>query len=197
MRILIIGSNWFASVLLDLCISNGFDVAAVVAPNLNDKLAINGFENDIAVHCFECIDAVCLELKPDVILAAHCHAFISSFARSNAKHGCFAYHPSLLPRHRGRDAIEWAIRFGDKITGGTIYQMDEGADTGAIAFQDWCFIRLNDTANDLWRRELAPTGLRLFERLLYMLKGGVNVPLKAQDSALATWEPRITKSKLG
>lgn len=197
MRTIIIGSNWFASVLLDLCISIGVEVCAVIAPSADDKLSINGFNKGVAVHYFESIERVCNEIKPDIILAAHCHAFINQFTRSTSKYGVFAYHPSLLPRHRGRDAIEWAIRFGDKITGGTIYLMDDGADTGAIAFQDWCFIRPNDTAKTLWQRELAPMGLRLFERLLMMLKGGLNVPLRLQDNSVATWEPKITQKKLG
>lgn len=196
MRIIIIGSKWLGSCLLDLCIDNCFDVVAVCTPNLEDRLAKNAFENDIAVHTYHCIESVSSELKPDVILAAHCHAFISDAVRASSKHGVYAYHPSLLPRHRGRDAIEWSLRFGDKITGGSIYQMDDGADTGAIALQDWCFVRPSDDALSIWQRELGPMGLRLFERLLFMLKGGLNIPLKPQDEKVATFEPSLTNHKL-
>lgn len=45
------------------------------------------------------------------------------------------YHPSLLPLHRGQDAVE-AATGGDKVTGGTVFHLDEGFDTGPIAFQD-------------------------------------------------------------
>ena len=40
---------------------------------------------------------------------------------------------------------------GDAITGGTVYWMDDGADTGPIAAQDWCHIQPGDDAKKLWR----------------------------------------------
>ena len=82
----------------------------------------------------------------DVIVAAHSHDFISGRVRSRAKYGAIGYHPSLLPRHRGRDAIEWALRFGDPISGGTVYWLGETMDGGPIAAQDWCWVRRGDTA---------------------------------------------------
>lgn len=46
----------------------------------------------------------------------------------------------VLPRHRGRSAIEWAIRMHDAVTGGTIFWLNSGIDRGDIAYQDWCFV---------------------------------------------------------
>lgn len=44
------------------------------------------------------------------------------------------------------------------IAGGAVYWMDDGADTGNIAAQDWCHVFPTDDARTLWRRDLAPDG---------------------------------------
>lgn len=46
--------------------------------------------------------------------------------------GCLNVHASLLPRWRGAAPIERALLAGDKVSGVTIMQMDEGLDTGAM-----------------------------------------------------------------
>jgi len=124
----------------------------------------------------------------DVILAAHSHDFIGRRTRLRARLGAIGYHPSLLPLHRGRDAVRWAIKMGDRITGGTVYWLSDTMDAGDIAAQDWTFIRAGDTASELWRRELFPMGVRLFRAVLHDLANGIEVRIP-QDHHLATWEP--------
>lgn len=85
---------------------------------------------------------------------------------------------------------------GEKITGGTVYWLDDGVDTGDIAAQDWCWILPADTAATLWRRELAPMGLRLFEVVLLRLTAG-EVPRRPQPKENATWEPAWKGGRLG
>jgi methionyl-tRNA formyltransferase len=104
-------------------------------------------------------------------------------------------HPSLLPRHRGRDAVVWAVHMRDQVTGGTAYWLDDGADTGDIAAQDWCWVKPGDTAEALWRRELAPMGLRLLSGVLTRLDAG-EVPRTPQDPDMATWEPAYVAKRL-
>ncbi len=55
----------------------------------------------------------------DLIVTAHSHARISKEALAAARLGGIGYHPSLLPRHRGIAAVEWTIKEGDPIAGGT------------------------------------------------------------------------------
>jgi methionyl-tRNA formyltransferase len=61
-------------------------------------------------------------------------------------------------------------------------------DAGDIAAQDWCFIRPRDDAEALWRRELFPLGLHLFDRVIGDLERGTIVAVP-QNEALASWEP--------
>ena len=84
--------------------------------------------------------------------------------------------------------MEWAIRMHEPITGGTIYWLNDTVDGGPIAAQDWCFIHEGDTARELWTRELAPMGIRLFEQTLRDIEAGVIIKLP-QDLDLAKWEP--------
>jgi len=63
--------------------------------------------------------------------------------------GCINIHASLLPRWRGAAPIQRAILAGDKKTGITIMQMDEGLDTGAMLAVAECEITQADTGSSL------------------------------------------------
>lgn len=136
-----------------------------------------------------------LPQNTDLIIAAHSHDFIGRLTRGACKLGAIGYHPSLLPRHRGRDAVKWTIKMGDPVAGGSVFWLNDNVDGGAVAAQDWCFVRPNDTAGELWRRELQPMGVRLLKRVLAQLKRGVIVAVE-QDEKLATWEPSFGSAPL-
>ena len=131
----------------------------------------------------------------DLIVAAHSHDFISEQTRFAARFGAIGFHPSLLPVHRGRDAIRWAIRNHDRITGGSVYQLSNRVDGGPILAQDWCFIRPDDDASTLWRRDLMPMGVRLLLDAVAAVGAGTAVP-REQDEELATWEPALDSPPL-
>ena len=126
----------------------------------------------------------------DLIVAAHSHAFIGARTRDRARLGAIGYHPSLLPRHRGRDAVRWTIRMGDPVAGGSVYWLTDNVDGGPIAAQSWCWVEPGDTASELWRRDLFPMGVRLILDVLWDLEGRriVAVP---QNERVATWEPAL------
>jgi len=65
------------------------------------------------------------------------------------KLGCINIHASLLPRWRGAAPIQRAILAGDKKTGITIMQMDEGLDTGDMLAVAECDISDDDTGSSL------------------------------------------------
>ena len=82
----------------------------------------------------------------------------------------------------------------DAITGGSVFWLNAGIDRGDIAYQDWCFIPkeyfLNpkEGATKLWRDELLPMGLKLFERAFNDISKGI-IKRKAQDKRFSTFEP--------
>jgi methionyl-tRNA formyltransferase len=81
---------------------------------------------------------------------------------------------------------------GERVTGGTLYWLNDVVDGGPLADQEHVLIRPTDTAKSLWTRELFPLGIRLFERTMTRLANGT-VVAEPQDSSLATWEPSIDK----
>ena len=61
-------------------------------------------------------------------------------------------HYALLPRHRGRSPVPWAIFDGDERTGVTWHWIDRGIDTGRVLLQVPVTIRANDTQASLFVR---------------------------------------------
>lgn len=127
----------------------------------------------------------------DLLIAAHSHDFVSRAVRNRLRLGAIGYHPSLLPRHRGRDAVEWTVRMRDPVAGGSVYWLGETVDGGPIARQEWCWVRPGDDASALWGRDLFDMGVRLLLETVAEIAGGV-LTMRDQDHALATWEPSLT-----
>lgn len=129
----------------------------------------------------------------DVIIAAHSHHFISTKVRDKVKYAV-GYHPSLLPRHRGRDAVKWTVRFGDTVAGGSIYELGEKVDGGAIVIQRPVLVKKDWSYKDLWREALFPLGVELILETLKMIEAG-KYSAVPQDESLATWEPPFEQNK--
>ena len=138
------------------------------------------------------------EIAPntDLIVTAHSHARVTREALAAAKLGGIGYHPSLLPRHRGIAAVEWTIREGDPIAGGTVYHLADRMDAGAIAAQEWVFVKKGETARELWERALAPLGQKLLGRRHRLRQDPqAALPAKPQDEQFATKAPSLSDAK--
>ena len=129
----------------------------------------------------------------DLIVTAHSHARISQGGARRGRLGGIGYHPSLLPRHRGIAAIEWTIREGDPIAGGTVYHLADRMDAGAIAAQEWVFVKKGETARELWERALAPLGQKLLGEVIDYAKTHNSLPAKPQDEQFATMAPSLSE----
>lgn len=195
MRITLVGSRHFGVTTLNMLREHGVGVVRVVVADADDRLAATAKAAGIEVV----VQAnpklvVASEIAPDtdLIITAHSHARIDRDALAAAKFGGIGYHPSLLPRHRGKAAVEWTIKEGDPIAGGTIYHLADRMDAGAIAAQDWCFVRKGETARELWERALAPLGLKLLADVIDYVKVHKALPSKAQDEQFATLAPSLS-----
>ena len=202
MRIFLCGQRAFGKAVFEMCQEEGHEIAGVAAPlagsSGNDRPDRLRFAAEAAAVPVQIAGTLRAETLPDgldLILAAHSHDFIGRRTRLKTKLGALGYHPSLLPRHRGRDAVRWALKMGDPITGGTIYWLSDSVDCGAIAAQDWCWIDPGETLEQLWRDKLFPLGVELFRIALRDLSAGRLVAIP-QDEALATWEPSWERQPL-
>ena len=199
MKIALIGTRWFGAQMLRRLAERGDDLR-VIATNGQDQLATAAAEAGLPLVVLDNprrLGAEHLAEAVDVIVAAHSHAFILEEARTRARRASIGYHPSLLPRHRGIAAVEWTIKCGDPIAGGSVYHLSDSMDAGLIAAQDWCFVYPDDDAGSLWRRALAPMGLRLLTQVVEHIDRHGTAPAWEQDAKAATYAPLLKEAAAG
>jgi methionyl-tRNA formyltransferase len=196
MRITLVGSRHFGVTTLDMLRQHGVDIVRVVVHDGEDRLATMaraaGIEVVVQADPKRVVASEIAE-GTDLIVTAHSHARITKDALAAAKLGGIGYHPSLLPRHRGIAAVEWTIREGDPIAGGSIYHLAERMDAGAIAAQEWVFVKKGETARQLWERALAPLGQKLLAEVIDYAKTHKTLPAKPQDEQFATNAPNLAE----
>src|SRR3954470_7840777 len=159
MRITLVGSRHFGVTTLEMLRQRDAEIARVVVADADDRLAAAARAAGIEVTGQADPtrgEAARVAPGPTLLVAARSPARVSRGALAPARLGGIGYHPSLLPRHRGIAAVEWTIREGDPIAGGTVYHLADRMDAGAIAAQEWCFVKKGETARELWERALAP-----------------------------------------
>lgn len=128
------------------------------------------------------------ELQPDLLVMAFVTAILPTEFLNVPSMGSICYHPSLLPRHRGANAINWAVIMGDLKTGLTIFWPDGGIDTGPILLQKTIDIGWEDTTGSLYFNHLFPMGIDALLESVELIKKGA-APRLPQDEAFATYEP--------
>ncbi|MDO9061913.1 MAG: formyltransferase family protein, partial [Bradyrhizobium sp.] len=173
MRITLVGSRHFGVTTLNMLRQQGVEIARVVVADSDDRLAAAARDAGIAVAVQadpKLVVAGEIAADTDLIVTAHSHARIGKDALAASRLGGIGYHPSLLPRHRGIAAVEWTIREGDPIAGGSVYHLADRMDAGAIAAQEWCFVKKDETARELWERALAPLGQKLLAEVIEYAK---------------------------
>jgi methionyl-tRNA formyltransferase len=117
------------------------------------------------------IDARLREIGADAVVVVAYGKLIPARLLGIPQYGFINLHPSLLPRHRGPSPIQWALVCGDRATGVTTMQIDEGMDTGPILLQKRVTIEPEETAERLSPR-LAEIGADLIVRSLDQLEAG-------------------------
>jgi methionyl-tRNA formyltransferase len=128
------------------------------------------------------------KLRPDLAMLAFVTDIIPERLLSIPSVGTICYHPSILPRHRGASAINWAIIQGDTHTGLTIFWVDKGIDTGPILLQREVDIGPDDTTGSLYFNALFPMGVDAMVEAVELIKKG-EAPRIPQDESKATHEP--------
>ena len=195
-RVFISGQKYFGEKVLRLCIALDFvEVVGVCCP-LDDKyIGKTARLFNIPLTASGTLNGDTMPENVDLGITAHSFDYIGKRTRYKPTIGWIGYHPSLLPRHRGRSSIEWAVRMRDAITGGTVFWLNGGIDRGDIANQEICFIDPKlygidpkKAAKILWEHELQDMGLRLIEATLRDVNAGKIVKV-AQKKEYSTFEP--------
>lgn len=134
-------------------------------------------------------------LKPDVMVVAAFGQIISKEILEMPKYGCINVHASLLPAYRGAAPIQWAVINGEKKSGVTIMQMDEGIDTGDMIEKVVVPIAEDETGGSLFEK-LSQAGAKLCVKVLKDLEEGKAVREKQPEESTTPYAKMIDK-KMG
>lgn len=131
------------------------------------------------------------KLHPDVIVVVAFGQILSKEILEVPKYGCLNVHASLLPKLRGAAPIQWSVIQGDKESGVTIMQMDEGLDTGDILMVEKYQLDEKETGGSLFDK-LAVLGGPMILKVLEEAEKG-NLHPVAQEEEKHTYAKMLSK----
>ncbi|MGH7780910.1 MAG: methionyl-tRNA formyltransferase [Candidatus Binataceae bacterium] len=198
MRIALLGQAAFAEKALEALINHGEEIVHVFAPadppaGKPDALAAKAramnlplsqpksFKSEAAFEQFKTLGA-------ELAILAFVTLIVPERILYHPRHQSICFHPSLLPRHRGASAINWAIIQGDRETGVTWFWPDKGIDTGPILIQKRVPLADTDTTGSIYFNTLFPMGIDAMIEAVDLIESG-RAPRIEQDESRATYEP--------
>lgn len=206
MKIIFMGTPEFAVPSLEMLITEGYEIIAVVtqpdkpkgrgnkltAPPVKEfalKHGINVLQPS-KIKTPEFIEQI-RALSPDLLVTAAYGKILSKDLLEVPALGCINVHGSLLPAYRGAAPIHWAVINGERITGITTMFTDVGLDTGDILLKKELDIDSDITEGEL-HDKMAILGAGVLKDTLAELKKG-SLVRKGQDDALSSYAPIISK----
>ena len=201
MRIVCIGQAAFGEKVLQTLTEKGEEVVAVYTPQdvAGKRNPLRELAIQIGIPVFQPgsmrapeIYEEYTRLNPDLNVMAFVTGILPDSILNYPRMGTIQYHPSLLPKHRGGSAINWAIISGETMTGITIFWPDRGIDTGPILLQKEVEISPVDTVGSLYFEKLFPLGIEALVESIELIKKG-KAPRIPQDESQATYEGLCTE----
>lgn len=198
MKIIVVGAVESTAVAIEQMCMQGIVPAAIITlpkqkqalhsdyVDLSDIAACHGIDilEEADVNTQKCIDAVA-RISPDFIFVIGWSRLVKEQFRNLASKGVLGYHPTLLPKMRGRAALAWTILLDVRHTGGTLFWIDEGIDSGNIAVQKSFDMEGTEYLADLYARQMEALSL-MIQDLVNSLKAG-QIPAERQDHGQATY----------
>lgn len=198
MRIILIGQAAFAEKTLEKLVGQGEEVLAVFCPpdaaeGKFDPVKQRALQLNIPVHQHKTMKTQAVldtfvSLNADLAILAFVTQIVPPPVFNAPRLGSICFHPSLLPKYRGRSAINWALINGEVKTGISLFWVDEGIDTGPLLLQKEVAVDPEDTTGTLYFNKLFPIGVDAIGEAVNLIKAG-NPPRIVQDESLANYDP--------
>jgi phosphoribosylglycinamide formyltransferase 1 len=147
--VLVSGEGTNLQALIDACADPAY--GAVVVAVGADRDGIRGLERaeqagipvfTVKVKDFaargkwdEALAARCAEYEPDLIVCAGFMKLVGKAFLARFGGRCLNTHPALLPSFPGMHGVRDALDYGVKVTGCTVFLVDEGVDQGPVVAQ--------------------------------------------------------------
>src|SRR5438128_11960933 len=181
----------------------GAEVAAIVTlpgpidPDRSGQCSFDEIAAELGARVIETADvnspetiAAVREADPDLTFVVGWSQLVLDEFIGLARHGVFGMHPTLLPRHRGRAAIPWAILSGLAKTGVTLFEIVDGtADSGPIVGQIEVPLSPDETATTLYDKVTA-AHVELVRRCVPQLLDGTARRVEQDTRRASAWPKR-------
>ena len=197
MKIIFMGTPDFAVGTLRSLAEAGHEITLVVSQPDKPKgrghamvpTPVKAVAEDLGIPVFQPVKIreakdVLEKTEADVCVVAAFGQIIPASILHMKKYGCINVHASLLPKYRGAAPIQWAVIDGEKESGVTIMQMDEGLDTGDMLAKAIVPLDEKETGGSLFDK-LSEAGGRLCVETLAKLEKGEITPEKQGESPTA------------
>jgi len=198
MRIILIGQAAFAEKSLEKLLSKGEEVLAVFCPpdapgGKFDPVKQRALQLGIPVHQHKTMKSPevlekFVALQADLAILAFVTQIVPPLVFNAPRLGSICFHPSLLPKYRGRSALNWALINGETKSGISLFWVDEGIDTGPLLLTKEVEVDPDDTTGTPYFNKLFPIGVEAIAEAVDLIKAG-NPPRIVQDEALANYDP--------
>jgi methionyl-tRNA formyltransferase len=189
---------------VEACAEAGAQVVGIVTlpgpvdPNRSGQCRFDDLAEELGAELIESAEinspdtvASVRDLEPGSIFVVGWSQLVYEELIATANDGVFGMHPSLLPKHRGRAPIPWAILSGLAKTGVTLFEIaDPTADSGAIVGQVELSIAEDETATTLYGR-IEEAHVELIREYVPQLTAGT-APRIPQDATRASSWPKRT-----
>ena len=129
------------------------------------------------------------EKVPDVIYCFGWSHLLKENIISIPNIGVIGYHPTLLPKNKGRHPVIWALALGLDCTASTFFFIDPGVDSGDLLDQIPISIGPYENANTLYKK-LTATALKQIKKLSRDLDSGTYIRVKQDMSQATSWRKR-------
>ena len=199
MKVIFMGTPDFSEGTLEALIEAGHEVALVVTQpdkpkGRGGKMQYTPVKEVAVAHNIpvyqpkrirepECIEEL-RKYNADIMVVIAFGQILPKEILEMTPYGCVNVHASLLPSYRGAAPIQWAVINGEKVSGVTTMQMNEGLDTGDMLLKVEIPLDEKETGGSL-HDKLAEAGARLCVETLDALKAGTVTPEKQGDSPTA------------
>lgn len=198
MKIFICGQKSFGKAVLKALYEQGHEIVGVAPPPQDqyyDKM--QGYAVKLKIPIISDCDRLVSKDIPDgtdLVISAHSHWYISDKVLEKTTFGGIGFHPSLLPRHRGQDAVRWTIAMNDAIAGASVYWLNNKVDGGDIILQEMIFVNKKWDYHQLWEK-IFPIGVEMLCKAVDQIETGT-VSSVQQDEQFATFEPSFNTPRL-
>lgn len=197
LRIVLAGSVGSSRLTLQTLLRHQANVVGVLELQPDDPTAVSGFArlHDVAseanVPCVafqklnepQIVEQV-REWQPDLLFVVGLSQLVKTELLAVPKLACVGFHPTMLPRGRGRAPVAWLVL--DSTPGAAnFFVVDEGADSGPILVQEPFNVSPTDDAEQV-TASLEQAIVRALDRWLPRLLAGEWNP-QPQDETAATY----------